>query len=146
INNVRHITTKVAGKFVSISEASIRTDLIFDDAEGIDTLPNQAIFDTIQRIGYEGDLTVLTSNKSLFSPQWRSLPCASSERLSDAQPSPSPAPTNEVPNKSLPDSTSAQPSEVPFEQQPEPSSSPSHRPSPTPSPIPIIPDLIPEST
>ncbi|GJU28534.1 hypothetical protein Tco_1167155, partial [Tanacetum coccineum] len=71
---------------------------------------------------------------------------ASSERLSDAQPSPSPAPTNEVPNESLPDSTSAQPSEVPFEQQPEPSPSPSHRPSPTPSPIPIIPDSIPEPT
>ncbi|GKE37316.1 hypothetical protein Tco_1460721, partial [Tanacetum coccineum] len=30
INNVRHITAKVAGKVVSISEASIRTDLIFD--------------------------------------------------------------------------------------------------------------------
>ncbi|GJU95274.1 hypothetical protein Tco_1320030 [Tanacetum coccineum] len=73
INNVRHITAKVAGKFVSISEASIRTDLIFDDADGIDTLPNQAIFDTIQRMGYEGDLTVLTFNKALFSPQWRFL-------------------------------------------------------------------------
>ncbi|GKD90095.1 hypothetical protein Tco_1365602 [Tanacetum coccineum] len=34
INNVRHITAKVAGKAVSISEASIRTDLIFDDADG----------------------------------------------------------------------------------------------------------------
>ncbi|GJW68705.1 ribonuclease H-like domain-containing protein [Tanacetum coccineum] len=44
INNVRHITAKVAGKVVSISEASIRTDLIFDDADGIDSLPNQAIF------------------------------------------------------------------------------------------------------
>ncbi|GJR95923.1 putative ribonuclease H-like domain-containing protein [Tanacetum coccineum] len=57
INNVRHITAKVAGKFVSISEASIRTDLIFDDADGIDSLPNQAIFDAIQLMGYEGDLT-----------------------------------------------------------------------------------------
>ncbi|GJY84290.1 hypothetical protein Tco_0497666, partial [Tanacetum coccineum] len=38
INNVRHITAKVAGKVVSISEASIRTDLIFDDADGIDSL------------------------------------------------------------------------------------------------------------
>ncbi|GJS58394.1 hypothetical protein Tco_0653178 [Tanacetum coccineum] len=38
INNVRHITAKVAGKSVSISEASIRTDLSFDDADGIDTL------------------------------------------------------------------------------------------------------------
>ncbi|GJT51459.1 hypothetical protein Tco_0977616 [Tanacetum coccineum] len=73
INNVRHITAKVAGKFVSISEASIRSDLLFDDADGIDTLPNQAIFDAIQQMGYEGDLTVLTFNKALFSPQWRFL-------------------------------------------------------------------------
>ncbi|GJW06106.1 hypothetical protein Tco_1568529 [Tanacetum coccineum] len=58
INNVRYITAKVAGKVVSISEASIRTDLIFDDADGIDSLPNQAIFDAIQLMGYEGDLTV----------------------------------------------------------------------------------------
>ncbi|GKB74668.1 hypothetical protein Tco_0936080 [Tanacetum coccineum] len=34
----------------------------------------------------------------------------------DDKPSPSPAPTSEVPNESLPDSSSAQPSEVPFEQ------------------------------
>ncbi|GJY47358.1 putative ribonuclease H-like domain-containing protein [Tanacetum coccineum] len=40
INNVRHITAKVAGKPVSISEASIRSDLLFDDANGIDSLPN----------------------------------------------------------------------------------------------------------
>ncbi|GKA40633.1 ribonuclease H-like domain-containing protein [Tanacetum coccineum] len=50
INNVRHITAKVAGKVVSISEASIRTDLIFDDADGIDSLPNQAIFDAIPAV------------------------------------------------------------------------------------------------
>ncbi|GJY89512.1 hypothetical protein Tco_0504708 [Tanacetum coccineum] len=73
INNVRHITANVAGKAVSISEASIRSDLLFDDADGIDTLPNQAIFDAIQQMGYEGDLTVLTFNKALFSPQWRFL-------------------------------------------------------------------------
>ncbi|GJU17944.1 ribonuclease H-like domain-containing protein [Tanacetum coccineum] len=62
-----YITAKVAGKPVSISEASIRS------ADGIDSLPNQAIFDTIQLMGYEGDLTVLTFNKALFSPQWRFL-------------------------------------------------------------------------
>ncbi|GKE81201.1 hypothetical protein Tco_1551201 [Tanacetum coccineum] len=33
IKNVRHITAKVAGKPVSISEASIRSVLLFDDAE-----------------------------------------------------------------------------------------------------------------
>ncbi|GJT42471.1 hypothetical protein Tco_0951186 [Tanacetum coccineum] len=65
INNVRYITAKVAGKPVSISEASIRSDLLFDDADGIDSLPNQAIFDAIQLMGYEGDLTVLTFNKAL---------------------------------------------------------------------------------
>ncbi|GJY46792.1 hypothetical protein Tco_0435855 [Tanacetum coccineum] len=73
INNVRYITAKVAGKPVSISEASIRSDLLFDDADGIYSLPNQAIFDAIQLMGYEGDLTVLTFNKALFSPQWRHL-------------------------------------------------------------------------
>ncbi|GKF79091.1 hypothetical protein Tco_0234659, partial [Tanacetum coccineum] len=61
---------------------------------------------------------------------------ASSERLSVEQPSPSPTPTGEIPNESLPDSSYAQPSEEPFEQQPEPSP----RPSPTPSPTPIVPD------
>ncbi|GJY28183.1 ribonuclease H-like domain-containing protein [Tanacetum coccineum] len=73
INNVRHITAKVAGKPMYISEASIRSDLLFNDANGIDSLPNQAIFNAIQLMGYEGDLTVLTFNKALFSPQWRFL-------------------------------------------------------------------------
>ncbi|GJT41271.1 putative ribonuclease H-like domain-containing protein [Tanacetum coccineum] len=38
-------------------EASIRIDLLFDNADGIDSLPNQAIFDAIQLMGYERDLT-----------------------------------------------------------------------------------------
>ncbi|GJW03514.1 putative ribonuclease H-like domain-containing protein, partial [Tanacetum coccineum] len=82
INNVRHITAKVAGKPVSISEASIRSDLLFDDANGIDSLPNQAIFDAIQLMGYEGDLTVLTFNKALFSPQHTMNYCISSKSTS----------------------------------------------------------------
>ncbi|GJS31258.1 hypothetical protein Tco_0491878 [Tanacetum coccineum] len=93
-----------------------------------DSLPNELSLLLFQLVGYEGDLTVDEG--------------ASSERLSDEQPSPSPAPTCEVPNESLPDSSSAQPSEVPFEQQPDPSP----RPSPTPSPTPIVPDSIPEPT
>ncbi|GJY34991.1 hypothetical protein Tco_0420369 [Tanacetum coccineum] len=56
INNVRYITSKVAGKPVSISETSIRSDLLFYDADVIDSLPNQAIFDAIQLMGYKGDL------------------------------------------------------------------------------------------
>ncbi|GJV25227.1 hypothetical protein Tco_1377922 [Tanacetum coccineum] len=73
INNVRYITAKVVGKPVNISEASIRSDLLFDDADRIYSLHNQAIFDVIKLMGYEGDLTVLTFNKSLFSPHWRFL-------------------------------------------------------------------------
>ncbi|GKD79538.1 hypothetical protein Tco_1342159 [Tanacetum coccineum] len=42
----------VADKLVSISEASIRSDLLFDDADGIDSLPNQAIFDVIKLMGH----------------------------------------------------------------------------------------------
>ncbi|GJX09291.1 hypothetical protein Tco_0199150 [Tanacetum coccineum] len=38
--------------------------------------------------------------------------CLHSERLSEAQPTPSPEPTSEAPNESLPDSSSAQSSEV----------------------------------
>ncbi|GJS64519.1 hypothetical protein Tco_0679083 [Tanacetum coccineum] len=52
INNVRYITATVAGNPVTILEASIRSDLLFDDADGIDTLNNQAIFDTIQLMGH----------------------------------------------------------------------------------------------
>ncbi|GKB80726.1 hypothetical protein Tco_0947621 [Tanacetum coccineum] len=71
INNVRYITVKVAGKPVTILEASIKSDLLFDDADGIDSMHNQAIFDAIQLMG--GDLNTLTFNKGLFSPQWKFL-------------------------------------------------------------------------
>ncbi|GJR82675.1 hypothetical protein Tco_0153460 [Tanacetum coccineum] len=73
LNNISYIDAIIAGKPVTISEASIRSDLLFDDADGIDTLNNQAIFDTIQLMGYEGDLNTLTFNKALFSPQWKFL-------------------------------------------------------------------------
>ncbi|GKC54291.1 hypothetical protein Tco_1077036, partial [Tanacetum coccineum] len=56
VNNISYIDATVAGKPVTISEASIRSDLLFDDVDGIDSLNNQAIFDTIQLMGYEGDL------------------------------------------------------------------------------------------
>ncbi|GKA33060.1 hypothetical protein Tco_0719427 [Tanacetum coccineum] len=46
----------------------------------------------------------------------------------------------------MPDSSSAQPSEVPYEKQPDPSPRPSPRPSPQPSPTLIVPNSIPEST
>ncbi|GJX62611.1 hypothetical protein Tco_0583460 [Tanacetum coccineum] len=46
-SSIHYDLTVIAGKPVTISEASIRSDLLFDDADGIDSLNNQAIFDTI---------------------------------------------------------------------------------------------------
>ncbi|GJS50029.1 hypothetical protein Tco_0600150 [Tanacetum coccineum] len=51
VNNISYIDATCAGKPVTISEASIRSDLLFDDADGIDSLNNQAIFDNIQLMG-----------------------------------------------------------------------------------------------
>ncbi|GJT19627.1 hypothetical protein Tco_0878333 [Tanacetum coccineum] len=51
VNNISYIDATVAGKPVTISEASIRSDLLFDDTDGIDSLNNQAIFDNIQLMG-----------------------------------------------------------------------------------------------
>ncbi|GJR02605.1 hypothetical protein Tco_0525589 [Tanacetum coccineum] len=45
--------------------ASIGSDLLFDDADGIDSLHNQAIFDAIQLMGYERDLTVTDQAKEI---------------------------------------------------------------------------------
>ncbi|GJZ21162.1 hypothetical protein Tco_0558201 [Tanacetum coccineum] len=112
INNVRYITAKVVGKPVSISEASIRSDLLFDDADGIDSLPNQAIFDAIQLMG---KVTPLFSNMLVQPTEDEG---EQSERPSEPQPTPSPP----------------HPSEVHVEPQSDP--------SPRPSPTTHIPDSI----
>ncbi|GJX64483.1 hypothetical protein Tco_0298826 [Tanacetum coccineum] len=62
VNNISYIDSIVAGKPVTISEASIRSDLLFDDADGIDTLNNQAIFDTIQLMGPSSSIPIPDSN------------------------------------------------------------------------------------
>nr|GEU43939.1 hypothetical protein [Tanacetum cinerariifolium] len=73
LNNVSQIKAKVAGQRVIITEASIRRDLLFNDVDGIDCLSTRAIFKNLALMGYEGDLTKLTFQKALFSPQWKHL-------------------------------------------------------------------------
>ncbi|GJS12036.1 hypothetical protein Tco_0368832 [Tanacetum coccineum] len=73
INDVPHIRAMVAGKKILISEETIRADLLFDDANGVDCFPKQVIWDTLRDIGYEGNLAQLTFSKPLFSPQWKYL-------------------------------------------------------------------------
>ncbi|GKE20244.1 hypothetical protein Tco_1431756 [Tanacetum coccineum] len=50
-SSIHYALTVIVGKPVSISEASIRSDLQFNDVARIDVLSNQAIFDTIQLMG-----------------------------------------------------------------------------------------------
>ncbi|GJS81106.1 hypothetical protein Tco_0747647 [Tanacetum coccineum] len=73
INEVTHIEAKVAGKKILVLEALVRTDLMFNDEDGTNCFDNQVIWDTLQDIGYEGSLTLLSFSKPLFSPQWKYL-------------------------------------------------------------------------
>nr|GEZ21413.1 hypothetical protein [Tanacetum cinerariifolium] len=73
VNNISQIHAKVAGKPVVITKASIRSDPLLNDVDGIDCLTNEAIFENLALMGYEGDLTKHTFQKALFSPQWKFL-------------------------------------------------------------------------
>nr|GEX64592.1 hypothetical protein [Tanacetum cinerariifolium] len=54
-------------KRVVVTEATIREALHLDDAEGVDCLPNEEIFTTLARMGYEKPSTKLTFYKAFFS-------------------------------------------------------------------------------
>ncbi|GKA56975.1 hypothetical protein Tco_0756047, partial [Tanacetum coccineum] len=104
-SSIHHALTSV-----SISEASIRSDILFDDANRIYSLPNQAIFDAIQ---LTGKVTPLFADMLVQPTKDEGAP---SERPSEAQPTPSPAPTSKVPIELQTDSSHAHTSEVPTEQ------------------------------
>ncbi|GJV89245.1 hypothetical protein Tco_1533183 [Tanacetum coccineum] len=65
--------SNVAWQKILNSEETIRADLLFDDANGVDCFPKQVIWDLLRDIGYEGNLAQLTFSKPLFSPQWKYL-------------------------------------------------------------------------
>ncbi|GKD71164.1 putative ribonuclease H-like domain-containing protein [Tanacetum coccineum] len=73
INDVKQIHATVDGKTVVISESSVRSDLHFNDEDGITCLTNTAIFENLALMGYESDSDKLTFQKALFSPQWKYL-------------------------------------------------------------------------
>ena len=68
---VRKINATVDGRQINITESTIRTHLHFQDEAGISWLPNQTLFETFQRMGYEGNLRSTTFQKALVSKQWR---------------------------------------------------------------------------
>ncbi|GJY37758.1 putative ribonuclease H-like domain-containing protein, partial [Tanacetum coccineum] len=73
INDVKQIHATVDGKTVVISESSVRSDLYFNDEDGITCLTNETIFENLALMGYESDSDKLTFQKALFSPQWKYL-------------------------------------------------------------------------
>ncbi|GJW35609.1 ribonuclease H-like domain, reverse transcriptase, RNA-dependent DNA polymerase [Tanacetum coccineum] len=56
---------------IVISESSVRSDLHFNDEDGITCLTNETIFENLALMGYESDSDKLTFEKALFSPQWK---------------------------------------------------------------------------
>ncbi|GJZ49591.1 hypothetical protein Tco_0603781 [Tanacetum coccineum] len=118
-SSIYYALTVIAGKPVSISEASIRSDLLFDDVDGIDYLPNQAIFDAIQLMELNNvpvpldhfPVNAFTKDEGeeLERPsesQPTPYPLHPSEVHVEPQsnPSPRPSPTIHIPNSNLEDS------------------------------------------
>ncbi|GKD90444.1 hypothetical protein Tco_1365951 [Tanacetum coccineum] len=73
VNEEVQLQALVDRKNVIITEASIRRDLQLEDAEGIECLPNAAIFEQLALMGYEKLSQKLTFYKAFFSPQWKFL-------------------------------------------------------------------------
>ncbi|GJU15460.1 hypothetical protein Tco_1143426 [Tanacetum coccineum] len=63
VNSVKQIHAIVDGKAVVISESSVRSDLLFNDEDGIACLTNDEIFENLALMGYEQLSTKLTFQK-----------------------------------------------------------------------------------
>jgi hypothetical protein len=73
INGEAQIHALVDGQMIIITEASIRRDLLLDDANGVENLPNTTIFEKLALMGYERYTDALKFQKGNFSPQWKFL-------------------------------------------------------------------------
>ncbi|GKD37693.1 putative ribonuclease H-like domain-containing protein, partial [Tanacetum coccineum] len=71
VNDEKQIHATVDSKVVVVTEALIRSSLLLNDADGTACLTNEAIFQNLALMGYEGELNKLTFQKALFSPQWK---------------------------------------------------------------------------
>nr|GEX17546.1 retrovirus-related Pol polyprotein from transposon TNT 1-94 [Tanacetum cinerariifolium] len=63
VNSVKQIHAIVDGKVVVISESSVRSDLLFNDEDGIACLTNVKIFENLALMGYEQISTKLSFQK-----------------------------------------------------------------------------------
>nr|GEW56459.1 RNA-directed DNA polymerase, eukaryota [Tanacetum cinerariifolium] len=72
-NDVVKLRALVDGKRLVVTKDVIRHDLRWDDADGVDYLPNEEIFTELARMGYEKPPPKLTFYKAFFSAQWKFL-------------------------------------------------------------------------
>ncbi|GKE11610.1 putative ribonuclease H-like domain-containing protein, partial [Tanacetum coccineum] len=63
VNSVKQIHAIIDGKVVVISESSVRSNLLFNDKDGIACLTNDEIFENLALMGYEQLSTKLTFQK-----------------------------------------------------------------------------------
>ncbi|GJX05332.1 hypothetical protein Tco_0191248 [Tanacetum coccineum] len=73
VNDVKQINATVDSKAVVVTKTSIRSSLLFNDANGTACLTNEVVFQNLALMGYESDFNKLTFPKALFSPQWKFL-------------------------------------------------------------------------
>ncbi|GJW37976.1 hypothetical protein Tco_0060896 [Tanacetum coccineum] len=68
VNNETKIHAKVDGKTIVISESSVRSNLHFNDEDGVTSLTNSKILENLALMGYEIVSDKLTFQKAFFSP------------------------------------------------------------------------------
>ncbi|GJX15962.1 hypothetical protein Tco_0216794 [Tanacetum coccineum] len=105
INSVKQIYAIVDGKGVVISESSVRSDLLFNDEDGVTCLTNDEIFENLALMGYEQLSTKLTFQKGTITPLFASMLVqnqAPEGEGSAIHPEPQPTPSTSQPNVSEP--------------------------------------------
>nr|GEV89238.1 putative ribonuclease H-like domain-containing protein [Tanacetum cinerariifolium] len=73
VNDVVQLRALIDKKKVVVTEDVIRQDIHFDDADGVECLPNEEIFTELARMGYEKPPPKLTYYKAFFYVQWKFL-------------------------------------------------------------------------
>ncbi|GKC68661.1 hypothetical protein Tco_1101259 [Tanacetum coccineum] len=81
VNDVKQINATVDSKAVVVTEASIRCYLLFNDVVGTACLTNEAIFQNLALMGYEGDFNKLTLQKALFLPNGTVICLATNQKF-----------------------------------------------------------------
>ncbi|GJR83106.1 putative ribonuclease H-like domain-containing protein [Tanacetum coccineum] len=111
VNSVKQIHAIIDGKAVVISESSVRSDLLFNDEDGIACLTNDEIFENLALMGYEQLSTKLTFQKGKVTLLFNSMLVqnqAHEVKGSTIPPEPQPTPSTLQPNVSEPQTKSLQ--------------------------------------